>query len=206
MIEQPQLAVIRTDAVGADFYDRVMDRIAGRQRRPRGIAVHFAGSNADELFVVTIYRDIEAQAGMFTDFSGPEIINELHESDTRADLSRDEYTLERLWIAESLGPISERPVAKPMFACLLLDGQMTSAAYEASVEDSRTSGNWPEGLQLHAAFRRGQHLGFVELWTSSELAESHSREGRLELHSLTVTLALDDPLRDFAKQPRDPSA
>lgn len=215
----PQLALIRTKSVGIEFYDRVMDRMAQRPRKPRGIVLHFAGTNASELFVVTVYRDILSRADQFSDFSGPEITNELRESGLATDIGRHEFAIERLLMGADVEPIAARPLSTPRFAFLVVDEKMTANSYRDSTERARFPEVWPEGLETHLVFRHREQLSVIDIWRSREAARQHYsssivpsvsislgeemptnaiNENWIELHSLTITLAADDPLRSFS--------
>lgn len=219
MIEEPQLALIRTEAVGTDFYDKVIARIDKRSRKPRGIALHFAGTCADELFVVTVYRDAVSRADMFTDFTGPEIANELHESGTRADISRHEYQVHRLLVADSLESVAERLTNETWSAMFVVDPAMTTEIYARTTALARFPERWPDGLQAHILFSTGNQLGIFDIWNSKEAADVHYKntiapsseeslgsklpEGQfenswIELHSFIVNLPRDDSLRSFS--------
>lgn len=219
MVAEPQLALIRTDAVGVDFYDKVIARIDRRSRQPRGIALHFAGTCADELFVVTVYRDATSRAEMFTDFTGPEIANELHESGTRADISRHEYELHRLLVADSLVSDTARSSEEPWSALFVVDPAMTTDIYARTTALAGFPERWPRGLQVHLLFSTGQRLGIFDIWNSKALADSHYKNtiapsteeslgrplpegqfenGWIDVHSLKVNLSHDDPMRDFS--------
>lgn len=219
MIESPRLALIRTDAVGTAFYDSVMDRIAQRSRKPRGIVLHFAGTCGDELFVVTVYRDSSTRAAMFTDFSGPEIANELHESETRADLTRHELEVKRMLASDELTNVAERPISAPKSALFVVDPDMTTEAYRKAAALANFPDRWPEGLLLHLLFSSNKQMGVFDLWSSKELARPHYentiapsteetlgkklaegqfQNGWIELHALTVNLRPDDPLREYS--------
>lgn len=219
MIEDPQLALIRTDAVGTAFYDSVMERISRRSRSPHGIVVHFAGICGNELFVVTVYRDASDRTTMFSDFSGPEIANELHESKTRADLTRHEFAVHRLLVADSVEKTAQRPIVEPRSAMFVVDPAMTLEAYRKATVLAHFPDRWPEGLLMHMLFSHGKQMSVIDLWTTKEFARPHYtntvvpsteqslgeklpenqfENGWIDLHALTVNLKPDDPLRDYS--------
>lgn len=212
--------MIRTKSVGTDFYDRVMDRIANRPRKPRGILMHFAGANADELFVITAYRDSLSRADQFTDFSGPEIANELRDSNLAQDIGRHEFAIVRLLIAPDVDQLAERPLREPRYAFLFVDEKMTEATYVDSTTRARFPEVWPDELETHLVFRHREQLSVIDIWRSREAAKQHYMsairpnvalaigeempaggfgDNWIELHALTLTLAQDDPLRSFSK-------
>lgn len=207
LIAEPQLAVIRTERVGVDFYARVMDRIAKRQRKPRGVLLHLAGTNANELFVVTVYRDALSRADLFRDFSGPEIINELRESGISEDIGRDEFEVVQIQMATDFEQQAQRPLATPRFAFLFIDGQITPSIDAQSTEQLRLPELWPEELDTHIVFREREQLGRIDIWRSQEAAEQHygptlPPSAAIELAALTNTIAADDPMRSFLKAGR----
>lgn len=214
------MAMIRTSGVGIEFYDRVMDRMAARSRRPHGVAVHFAGLCDGEINVVTVYRDATSRTATFADFSGPEIANAQVEGPERADIGRVEYEVERLLVSDDLSQSTERPVGRDLFAYTHFDAEMTADVYLKAVEHSSFPETWPSGLLLHMLCRHGRELVVIDIWDSHRAAGDHytgtirpsveavlghplpdrlTGDDVIKLHSLTVALEPDDPLRSFSK-------
>lgn len=212
--------MIRTDSVDADFYNRVLDRIERRDRRPQGIALHLAGRSASELFVITVYRDEIAMADMFRMFTAPEMSNELQASGVTADISRHEFSVERLWISESVQPSRQRPLSRPRYAYLFADPIMTADVYEEAIDRSHFPERWPDGLLIHMVTSRGVRFGVVDIWDSPEKAKQHYvasiipnssiasgteislagvGDNWISLHALSVLLEPSDPLRWFSQ-------
>lgn len=213
--------MIRTSGVGIEFYDRVMDRMAARPRRPQGVAVHFAGLCDGEINVVTIYRDSVARTDVFADFSGPEIANAQLAGPDRTDISRDEFEIDHLLVADELTQTVERPVERELFGFIHMNHGASTEQYDEAARRSRFPEEWPKGLLLHTACRHGGEQVVIDLWNSrDEAAEFYTKTiqpistqvmGRdapdllagdrmVRIHSLTVTLGPGDPLRRFSKR------
>lgn len=214
------MAMIRTNGVGIEFYDRVMDRMAERARRPHGVAVHFAGLCEGEINVVTIYRDATARTDVFADFSGPEIANAQLVGPERTDISREEFEVDHLYLDDELKRTVERPVEQPMYAFVHMGDGASKSEYEEAARRSRFPEEWPRGMLLHVACRHGGEQVVVDLWKSlgdaaefyaktiQPIAESVmdreapdllSSDRAIELHALTVTLDSADPLRSYSR-------
>ena len=57
MFQDPHLAIIRLTGDGEAFYDGVLQRIAEREERPRGILLHFSGFRDGQFIVGTLFSD-----------------------------------------------------------------------------------------------------------------------------------------------------
>lgn len=217
---EPTMAMIRNTGVGIDFYDKVMDRIAARSRRPRGVAVHLAGLCEGEINVITIYRDATSRTDVFSDFSAPEIANEQASGPQRADIGRVEFEVERLLISDRLPRSVERPVERDLYAYTHFDTELTADVYLEAAERSTFPEVWPDGLLLHTLCRHSTEMVVIDLWDSHEAAAAHyvntirpnveavlghplpdrlTGDDVIKVHALTVTLESDDPLRNFSK-------
>jgi hypothetical protein len=214
--------MIRSSGVGIDFYKGVIERIAERDRGPRGIVLHFAGSTASETFVLSVYSGRTAMTRMFTDFTGPEIANQLHRVGVTDDITRHEFPVERLFMDKALTARAfEHTEPGEYFGFAFFDGAITKTNYEIMEKSAKFPAAWPDGLLVHLVANFGDRWGVFDLWDSTEQAQAHylgavvpaaAKAGGFEsttpglgknwidIHTLYVPAVEDDPVRHFARE------
>ncbi len=226
MIIDPHIAVIRT-APSTEFFDNVVQRVLARDEQPEGVLLQYSAIHRGELIVGTLFRDAEAMRDTFVRFTSIEAQNEMRETGESFDLTRDEYELERLLIAEDVP--AEEFSATPSSKIAAI----TSELYKLTPDEYRevtSELGWFDrpapGRIAHVAYNHKGSMRSIDFWESRAAGEAwldssvtaafeemypgrRSDELReaswLDVHSLVVSIERDDPLRDFARTRSGPS-
>jgi hypothetical protein len=224
----PRLTIIRSKEVGTDFYDGVVKRIVSRPQQPNGLLFHFSGTFEDELFVVSVYRDLESATDTFADYTAPEIANEIRASGMARDVARHEFPVESLAIGD-VDEFSGFRFTEPgeFRALLFLDESLHRDTYLNTTGTANFPDDWPSGLLFHVAGLVGDRWGIFDVWRGnidpapfyrdrieaairarvpSVSPTVGERRHWIELHSLSVDLTEIGDNRRFLREPSQPSS
>lgn len=227
MIIDPHIAIIRTsiDHV-APLYEAVMQRIADRSEQPRGVLLHFAALQNGKFLVGTIFRDNETMLEGFLGFTAPETQNEMVSSGRPADITRDQYPLERLLVADEVEarPFSFQPAGE-IAACSSDAADIPIDVHRSLVAESGQNDAPVPGRLATIAYQVGAAVHAVDFWESRERGQAYYEEhvypvyeelrpGRIteetiekswmKLHAFVVCSPADDPQRNFLRSTDGP--
>lgn len=221
MALDPQLTIIRTRDVGADFYDEVLSRVQQDPNRPSGTMFHFSGTFEGEFFSVSAYRDPEESAAMFNDVTGPQLANIVGEAGGGPDISRDEFAITSYTIHDD-EDLQGMHIVKPgaFLAVLVSTPELTGEVYRDVTSVADFPGNWPDGLVIHVAGAFGNHWGVFDVWrgdadlasfyggriapavkaVAPENADVAQNPSAIVLHSLYINSNIFDNEREFLRE------
>lgn len=227
VIIDPHIAIIRTSIDhAAPLYEGVMQRIAERSEQPRGVLLHFSTRRDDNFLVGTIFIDSATMLEGFLGFSAPEAQNEMVSSGRAADISRDEYPLERLLVADEVEarPFSFQPAGE-IAACSSDAANITVDVYRSLVAESGQNEAPVPGRLATIAYRVGDAVHAVDFWESRARGQSYYEEhvypiyeemrpgliteetiekSWMDLHSFIVCAPADHPQRHFMRSADGP--
>lgn len=229
MIIDPHIAVIRIPAsAGADFYDRVVERIAHRREQPQGVLLHFSAQRGGEFIVGTVFRDNASMLEGFLAFSSMESQNVMVERGAAFDLTRDTYPLERLFVEPGVAtmPFGMSPAGSVVAKTSELD-PLDLARYHQVTRELGWFDKHVPGRICHLAYSDQGRVRTIDFWESREIGqavyedqaypafdllhpgERSAERGEaswMELHTFLVENNANDVARHFVRETSGPVA
>lgn len=218
--------MIRLASEGPAFYDAVLERIAERDEKPRGIELHFSGARGGEFIVGTLFRDRELANAGFINFVAPETARETAETGNAVDLTRDVYEIIHIHVSDAIeGETFRAAPADGLVASFSDNFQISTENYWELVGSEDWSDSVAAGRVAHLAYSDGENVHSINFWTSREAGEQWYRQRGIsaleelqpgdwseekmaatwvDLHTFVVTAEPGSEMRDFRRRGRGP--
>ncbi len=225
----PHFTLIRTAPEGAPVYRETMRRIAERREPPPTPMIHFAGIRGRnrEFVVGTAFETPADMMRMFAEYTTTESTSVMLDEHSPVDISREEHSLEHLYIEEGLpshgfGFRSAGTVA----ACTSEVVGPSHLNYWKVVDELGWFEKPVPGRIAHIAYRVGDAVNAIGLWESQEIGHQWYQENLVErfeelepgkiddetiadswisLDSFVITVPQGDANRNFVRSRSDRS-